>query len=86
MCGAAGAWRDPDPGCQAPEGGALARFVAEAPAGKISITYGAAHFPGLLAELQTLDPAFRVQSVTAVAAMNLPREPHLAGGVPVVRR
>ena len=65
---------------------ALARFVAEAPAGKIYITYGAAHFPGFLAELQKLDPGFRVQSVTAVAAMTLPREAHLPGGVPVVRR
>jgi hypothetical protein len=50
---------------------ALARFVAEAPAGKIYITYGAAHFPGFLAELQKLDPGFRVQSVTAVAATSI---------------
>jgi hypothetical protein len=63
----------------------LARFVAEAPAGKIYITYGAAHFPGFLAELQKLDPGFRVQSVTAVAAMTLPRAAHLPAGVPVVR-
>jgi hypothetical protein len=57
---------------------ALARFVAESPADKIYITYGAAHFPGFFAELQKLDPKFTVQSVKGVRPMTLPDEVNLA--------
>jgi len=56
----------------------LARFVDESTADKIYITYGAAHFPGFLAELQKRDPKFVVRSVKGVRPMTLPDEPHLA--------
>ncbi len=64
---------------------ALARFVAQSPADKIYITYGAAHFPGFLKELQTLDPAIRVQSLRWVRPMSLPDEPQAPAGYPVTR-
>jgi len=54
---------------------ALARSVAESPADKIYITYGAAHFPGFLKELKALDPAFNVQSVRWVRPMSIQSEP-----------
>jgi hypothetical protein len=57
---------------------ALARFVAESPADKIYITYGAAHFPGFFAELQKLDPKFAIRSVKGVRPMTLPDEVNLA--------
>jgi hypothetical protein len=56
----------------------LARFVADSKADKIYITYGAAHFPGFLAELKKRDPAFAVRSVKGVRPMTLPDEPNLA--------
>lgn len=56
----------------------LARFVDESKADKIYITYGAAHFPGFLAELQKRDPKFAVRSVKGVRPMTLPDEPNLA--------
>ncbi|MCU0934982.1 MAG: hypothetical protein MUF66_02665 [Gammaproteobacteria bacterium] len=56
----------------------LARFVDESTADKIYITYGAAHFPGFLAELQKRDPRFSVRSVKGVRPMTLPDEPRLA--------
>jgi hypothetical protein len=56
----------------------LARFVDESSADKIYITYGAAHFPGFLAELQKRDPKFSIRSVKGVRPMTLPDEPHLA--------
>lgn len=59
----------------------LARFVDESAADKIYITYGAAHFPGFLAELQKRDPKFVVRSVKGVRPMTLPDEPHLAPSV-----
>jgi len=57
---------------------ALARFVAESKSNKIYITYGAAHFPGFLAELQKLDPKFGIRSVRGVRPMTLPDEVNLA--------
>jgi len=53
---------------------ALARFVAESPASKIYITYGAKHFPGFIAELRKIDPAFEVRSLTWGRAMSNPRD------------
>ncbi len=64
---------------------ALARFIAESPADKIYITYGAAHFPGFLNDLQTLDPAMKVQSLRWVRPMSLPIEPEPPAGYPVTR-
>lgn len=64
---------------------ALARFVAESPADKIYITYGAAHFPGFLKDLQALDPAMKVQSLRWVRPMSLPSEPQAPAGYPVAR-
>ncbi len=64
---------------------ALAQFVAQSPADKIYITYGAAHFPGFLKELQALDPAVRVQSLRWVRPMTLPNEPEAPAGYPVTR-
>ena len=55
----------------------LARYVAESKADKIYITYGAAHFLGFFAELQKLDPRFRIQSVKGVRPMSLPSEINL---------
>jgi hypothetical protein len=52
--------------------------VDESSADKIYITYGAAHFPGFLAELQKRDPKFSIRSVKGVRPMTLPDEPHLA--------
>lgn len=53
---------------------ALARTVSQSPAEKIYITYGAAHFPGFLKELQALDPAFAVKSIRWVRPMTLENE------------
>lgn len=64
---------------------ALARFVAQSSSDKIYITYGAAHFPGFLKELQALDPAMRVQSLRWVRPMSLPSEPQAPAGYPVTR-
>lgn len=64
---------------------ALARFVAESSADKIYITYGAAHFPGFLKDLQALDPAMKVQSLRWVRPMSLPNEPQAPAGYPVTR-
>ena len=64
---------------------ALARFVAESPADKIYITYGAAHMSGFLKALQALDPAIMVQSLRWVRPMLLPNEPGAPTGYPVTR-
>jgi hypothetical protein len=64
---------------------ALARLVAESPAEKIYITYGAAHFPGFLKDLQARDPAMKVQSLRWVRPMSLPDEPQAPAGYPVTR-
>jgi hypothetical protein len=60
---------------------ALARFVVDSKAETIYITYGAAHFPGFLAELQKLDPGFAIRSLKGVRSMMLPDEPNLAPSV-----
>lgn len=57
---------------------ALARTVAESPADRIYITYGAAHLPGFLAELRRLDPAFEIRAIRGVRPMTLPDEVQLA--------
>lgn len=64
---------------------ALARFVADSSADKIYITYGAAHFPGFLKDLQALDPAIKVQSLRWVRPMSLPQETEAPAGYPVSR-
>ncbi len=51
----------------------LARFVAESPADKIYITYGAAHLPGFTEELKKLDPSFELRSLVWGRAMSIPR-------------
>jgi len=53
---------------------ALARFVTESQASKIYITYGAKHFPGFIAELRKIDPAFEVRSLTWGRAMSNPKD------------
>ena len=42
----------------------LAEFIAQSPAEKIYITYGAAHLPGMFKDLQAIDPAWKIESVT----------------------
>ena len=64
---------------------ALARSVADASADKIYITYGAAHFPGFLKDLQALDPAFKVTSLRWVRPMSLQDEPQAPANYPVTR-
>lgn len=64
---------------------ALARFVAQSAAEKIYITYGAAHFPGFLKDLQAFDPAMKIQSLQWVRPMTLPNEPQAPTGYPVTR-
>jgi hypothetical protein len=59
--------------------------VAGSPANKIYITYGAAHFPGFLKDLQALDPAMTVQSLRWVRPMSLPNEPQAPAGYTVTR-
>ena len=56
----------------------LARYVDESKSDKIYITYGAAHFPGFLAELKHRDSKFSLRSVKGVRPMTLTDEPHLA--------
>jgi hypothetical protein len=64
---------------------ALARFVAESPAEKIYITYGAAHFPGFFRDLQARDPSMKLQSLRWVRPMSLPNEPQAPAGYPITR-
>ena len=64
---------------------ALAGFVAQSSADKIYITYGAAHFPGFLKDLQALDAGFKVQSIRWVRPMSLQNEPEAPMGYPVTR-
>lgn len=64
---------------------ALARFVAESPADKIYITYGAAHFPGFFKELQKLDPAFKIQSMRWIRPMTLENEAEAPVNYPITR-
>jgi hypothetical protein len=52
----------------------LADFVVKSPADKIYITYGAAHLPGMLKDLQSIDPSWKVESVRWVRALSNPEE------------
>lgn len=56
---------------------ALARTVAESPAERIYITYGAAHFPGFVEELKALDPGFAIRTLKGVRPMSTPGEARL---------
>ena len=62
---------------------ALAKFVAESKADKIYMTYGAAHFPGFLKDLTTLDPAWKVKSLRWVRPMSLPTDVEAPPNYPV---
>jgi len=66
-------------------GVSVSRLVAGSAANKIYITYGAAHFPGFLKDLQALDPAKTVQSLRWVRPMSLPNKPQEPAGYPVTR-
>ncbi|MFT3670884.1 hypothetical protein [Aestuariivirga sp.] len=61
----------------------LAKAIADSPAQKIYVTYGAGHLPGLVTELQKLDPAWKITSVRWVRAMSNPEDlkGKLAGGL-----
>ena len=56
---------------------ALARRIQQAPHDKIFVTYGAAHLPGLVAELRALDPRWTVGSVKWLRTIEAPQ--HLEG-------
>jgi hypothetical protein len=58
----------------------LADFITQSPSEKIYITYGAAHLPGMFKILQSIDPAWKLQSVSWVRAMSNPEE--LEGKLP----
>lgn len=42
---------------------ALAARIAQSPANKIYVTYGAGHLPGLLRDLKAMDPAWEIKSI-----------------------
>jgi hypothetical protein len=56
---------------------ALAQRIVQAPDDKIFITYGAAHLPGLVAELRKLDPRWAVGSVKWLRTIEAPE--HIEG-------
>jgi hypothetical protein len=56
---------------------ALAQRIVQSPEERIFITYGAAHLPGLFAELQKLDPRWQVGSVKWLRTIEAPE--HLEG-------
>lgn len=56
---------------------ALARRIMQSPHDKIFITYGAAHLPGLVAELRKLDPKWVVGSVKWLRTIEAPE--HIEG-------
>lgn len=56
---------------------ALAQRIMQSPDGKIFITYGAAHLPGLVAELRKLDPKWVVGSVKWLRTIEAPE--HIEG-------
>lgn len=56
---------------------ALARRIQQALHDKIFVTYGAAHLPGLVAELRALDPRWTVGSVKWLRTIEAPQ--HLEG-------
>lgn len=56
---------------------ALAQRIMQSPDDKIFITYGAAHLPGLVAELRKLDPKWAVGSVKWLRTIEAPE--HIEG-------
>ncbi len=56
---------------------ALAQRIMQAPQDRIFITYGAAHLPGLVAELRKLDPKWAVGSVKWLRTIEAPE--HIEG-------
>ncbi|MCV2359312.1 hypothetical protein LNV08_10040 [Paucibacter sp. TC2R-5] len=56
---------------------ALAQRIMQSPDDKIFITYGAAHLPGLVAELRKLDPKWEVGSVKWLRTIEAPE--HIEG-------
>lgn len=56
---------------------ALAQRIMQSPDDKIFITYGAAHLPGLVAELRKLDPKWAVGSVKWMRTIEAPE--HIEG-------
>lgn len=56
---------------------ALAQRIVQSPHDKIFITYGAAHLPGLVAELRRLDPKWAVGSVKWLRTIQAPE--HIEG-------
>lgn len=56
---------------------ALAQRITQSADGRIFITYGAAHLPGLVAELRKVDPRWRVGSVKWLRTIEAPE--HLEG-------
>lgn len=52
----------------------LARMIADAPQDKVYVTYGAAHLPGVIAELQKIDPQWEVLTVRWSRAIANPEE------------
>lgn len=59
---------------------ALAQRIMQSPDDKIFITYGAAHLPGLVAELRKLDPKWAVGSVKWLRTIEAPE--HIEGQLP----
>ncbi len=59
---------------------ALAQRIMQSPDDKIFITYGAAHLPGLVAELRKLDPKWVVGSVKWLRTIEAPE--HIEGQLP----
>ena len=62
----------------------LANLIMQSSADKIYVTYGLAHFPGLVKALQVIDPAWTVDSLRWVRSMPVPGEPDgpLPDGLP----
>lgn len=59
---------------------ALAQRIMQTSDDKIFITYGAAHLPGLVAELRKLDPKWAVGSVKWLRTIEAPE--HIEGKLP----
>ena len=56
---------------------AIAQRIMQAPDDRIFITFGAAHLPGLVAELRKLDPKRAVGSVKRLRTIEAPE--HIEG-------
>lgn len=55
----------------------LAARIAQSPANKIYVTYGAGHLPGLLRDLKSIDPAWEIKSIKWERTIETPE--HLSG-------